>query len=85
MFICADRQRFYVLVLTLGATANVLLNLWAIPRWGWQGAVGATYVAEFVMIAAQLGLLMRINVRSVRNSVGDYVEDGEKLGNKLLE
>nr|BAL55763.1 polysaccharide biosynthesis protein [uncultured Gammaproteobacteria bacterium] len=68
VFICTDRQRFYLLVLTLGATANVLLNLWAIPRWGWQGAVGATYVAEFVMIAAQLGLLMR-TVRHADNSV----------------
>ncbi len=34
-----------------GATVNVILTLWWIPLWGWQGAVKATYVAEGVMIA----------------------------------
>lgn len=59
VFICTDQQRLHVWVLVFGASANVLLTLWAIPSWGWQGAVAATYVAELIMIAVQLGLLTR--------------------------
>lgn len=44
-----DRQGMLAAVLGVGAALNILLNLWAIPRWGWQGAVGATYIAEIVM------------------------------------
>jgi O-antigen/teichoic acid export membrane protein len=44
-----DRQGVLAVALSIGGVLNILLNLWAIPRWGWQGAVGATYVAEIVM------------------------------------
>ncbi len=44
-----DRQSLLAAVLGVGAALNILLNLWAIPRWGWQGAVGATYAAEIAM------------------------------------
>lgn len=58
-FIGADRQHVFVLVMSAGAAFNVILNLWAIPRWGWQGAVGATYAAELFMVAGQTALLAR--------------------------
>ncbi len=44
-----DRQGMLAAVLGVGAALNILLNLWAIPRWGWQGAVGATYATEIVI------------------------------------
>ncbi|APZ43970.1 oligosaccharide flippase family protein [Acidihalobacter ferrooxydans] len=59
-FIGADRQHVFVLVMGCAALLNIVLNLWAIPRWGWQGAVGATYAAEFFMIAWLLTLLLGI-------------------------
>lgn len=38
-----------VRVIAIGALANVILNLWLIPRWGWRGAVAATYFVEIAM------------------------------------
>ncbi len=54
-----DRQGLLAAVLGVGAALNILLNLWAIPRWGWQGAVGATYVAEIVMSGILTLFLLR--------------------------
>lgn len=45
----ADRQIMVVRVIAIGALANVILNLWLIPRWGWRGAVAATYFVEIAM------------------------------------
>jgi len=40
------RQRFQLATTLVGAVLNVLLNLWAIPRWGGLGAAGATVVSH---------------------------------------
>ena len=45
----SGRQLSVVTTQSLGALLNILLNLWAIPRWSWQGAVAATYVAELAI------------------------------------
>jgi O-antigen/teichoic acid export membrane protein len=42
-------QRRSVAVLVFGAVLNLMANLWAIPLWGWRGAVTATYIAEMAM------------------------------------
>ena len=48
-FEASDRQRNNAIVVAFGAVLNIVLNLCAIPLWGWRGAVGATYVAELLM------------------------------------
>lgn len=48
-FGASGRQQVNVLVVVCGSVLNVGLNLWAIPAWGWRGAIGATYAAEFAM------------------------------------
>jgi PST family polysaccharide transporter len=40
------RQRFQLATTLVGAVLNVLLNLWAIPRWGGLGAAAATVVSH---------------------------------------
>ncbi len=55
----SDRQGLLAVALGVGAALNILLNLWAIPRWGWQGAVGATYVTEIVMSGILTLFLLR--------------------------
>ncbi|SHF57642.1 Membrane protein involved in the export of O-antigen and teichoic acid [Desulfacinum infernum DSM 9756] len=42
-------QRRSLAVLVFGAVLNLMANLWAIPLWGWRGAVAATYIAEMAM------------------------------------
>lgn len=51
---CVERQRFGMSIILLGAGVNVVLNLWWIPLWSWQGALWATYAAEGSMIVALL-------------------------------
>lgn len=48
------QQRSVVFILVFGAVANVFLNLWLIPRSGWQGAISATYLSEMVMVGLML-------------------------------
>ena len=64
VLIGADRQRIWAGILTAGALLNIVLNLWSIPRWGWRGAVGATYVSELGM----MGLMLIVLVRSTRHA-----------------
>ena len=45
----SGRQYITVLIVACGALLNVATNIWAIPRWGWGGAVAATYFSECVM------------------------------------
>ncbi|MCX8049018.1 MAG: oligosaccharide flippase family protein [Methylohalobius sp.] len=45
----SDAQTKGMVVLLVGALLNIGLNLWWIPKWGWQGAAAATYGAEAIM------------------------------------
>lgn len=50
-----DAQRLGMMAVLLGAVVNVILTIWWIPVWGWQGAAAATYASEIfmsVMLAA---------------------------------
>ena len=49
LLIGANRQNCAVKILAGGSLINILLNIWLIPLWNWQGAVAATYAAEFAM------------------------------------
>jgi O-antigen/teichoic acid export membrane protein len=53
----SGHQGVVVGLLTAGALINILLNLWLIPKNGWQGAVAATYAAEICIILLIIGLL----------------------------
>ena len=48
-FAASGRQQINVFVVVCGSLFNISLNLWAIQVWGWRGAIGATYAAEFAM------------------------------------
>ena len=48
----SGRQGVAVSILVMGAAANILLNLWLMPLWGWRGALTATYAVELMMMAA---------------------------------
>ena len=39
------QQRYWMINSGLGALANILLNLWMIPKWGIQGAAWATLIS----------------------------------------
>jgi O-antigen/teichoic acid export membrane protein len=54
-----DKQRLTVIVLMAGAAMNVLLNFFTIPRWGWEGAVLATYLSEVFMLVSIAFYLLR--------------------------
>jgi O-antigen/teichoic acid export membrane protein len=45
----AGRQSLSVAVVIFGMILNALVNLWAIPKWGWIAAVVSTYAAELAM------------------------------------
>lgn len=45
----SGRQQTMVSVLACGACINIITNLYTIPKWGWLGAVGATYLSELMM------------------------------------
>ncbi len=49
-----DLQIMGMMIVSLGALANIGLNILWIPIWGWQGAIMATYVAELVMVVVIL-------------------------------
>lgn len=57
IFTTNGRQRIVVIVLAFGACINVIVNLYAIPKWGWQGAACATYISEGAMIVLLFSLL----------------------------
>ena len=46
----SDRQTRGMMIVSLGALANIGLNVWWIQLWGWRGAIAATYAAELVMV-----------------------------------
>lgn len=47
----SNQQHLSTGILIFGTISNIFLNLSAIPIYGWQGAAGATYAAEILMIA----------------------------------
>jgi O-antigen/teichoic acid export membrane protein len=49
IMLTSGHQKKAVIVIVCGAIFNIAINLWAIPEWGWKGAVFATYVAEMIM------------------------------------
>jgi len=59
-FVASGRQYVTSFAVMVGAALNVILNLWAIPRWGIHGAVLATYGAE----AAMMGVLVIVALRA---------------------
>ncbi len=52
VLVAGGQQATHLLLLVGGALANVLLNLWWIPRWGILGAAWATLCAEVFVLAA---------------------------------
>ena len=54
LLLATDRQQYDLLVVVLGAVANVSLNLLLIPRMGLAGAATATVVGEAVVLASAI-------------------------------
>ena len=53
LLLAAGEQRTLMKISVGGAALNVLANLWAIPRWGIEGAAGVTVGTEaFVLLAS---------------------------------
>lgn len=79
--ICADHQRSSLLILLGGAIFNVLCNLWMIPRWGWQGAVAATYAAElFMTVFYFLAMFGRFYTPTKIGHIEIYGRDQDEVG-----
>ena len=57
--VALDRVATLVRVNLAGVVVKVALNLWAIPRWGAQGAAVTAVVAEAAVVAAQWYLVRR--------------------------
>lgn len=53
-------HRRYPLIALAGLVTNIALNLWAIPRWSFEGAAAATIATEVVVVVAMLVLIHRI-------------------------
>jgi O-antigen/teichoic acid export membrane protein len=51
VLIALNRQRWITLSFFVAAAANLALNLWAIPRYGFLGAAVTTVVSEWVLLA----------------------------------
>jgi O-antigen/teichoic acid export membrane protein len=51
VLIAVNRQRWITFSFFIAAAANLALNLWAIPRYGFLGAAVATVVSEWVLLA----------------------------------
>lgn len=49
VLIALNRQRWITLSFFLGAAANIVLNLWLIPRYGYLGAAVVTVASEWVL------------------------------------
>jgi len=64
LFLAEGRRRFYFWVLTTGVIANVLMNVWAIPRWGMYGAAAASVLSYSICGIAFL--VHYLNVKGVR-------------------
>jgi len=54
-----DRYRLYPVIALAGLTLNVVANLWAIPRWSFDGAAAVTVVTEGLVFASVIVLLAR--------------------------
>lgn len=54
----SDAQKLGMMAVMAGAVVNVVLTLWWIPLWGWQGAAMATYAAEGFMIVVLAGMVL---------------------------
>src|SRR5678815_5129370 len=55
LLLAAGEQRLMMRISVAGAVLNVLTNLWAIPRFGIEGAAGVTVATEvFVLVASAL-------------------------------
>jgi O-antigen/teichoic acid export membrane protein len=59
VLIALNRQRALILVSLAGLTLNVLVNLWAIPRFGYNGAAVTTVVSETIGFCAVFVLAKR--------------------------
>jgi O-antigen/teichoic acid export membrane protein len=71
----AGRERSYVFAMSLGAAANVGLNLVLIPVWGIVGAAAATIAAETIVLAAGIVQLrhlggLQVGWRAIREAAG---------------
>jgi O-antigen/teichoic acid export membrane protein len=51
VLIALNRQRWITLSFFFGAAANLALNLWAIPRFGFLGAAAITVASEWILMA----------------------------------
>lgn len=45
-----DKTRFGALIAILGAVVTVVINVWAVPIWGYYGSAWATFAAYFCMM-----------------------------------
>jgi O-antigen/teichoic acid export membrane protein len=50
VLIALNRQRWITLSFFVAAAANLALNLWAIPRYGFLGAAVATVISEWILL-----------------------------------
>lgn len=62
--VTSDAQVLGMITVLAGALVNIVLTVWWIPRWGWQGAAAATYVAEVLMVLILLGMIA-LRIRKV--------------------
>jgi O-antigen/teichoic acid export membrane protein len=60
-------QRPYAVVCALGLLVNVLLNAALIPRWGIEGAAGATILTEAALLVAWGWAIVRMSNGMVRS------------------
>ena len=66
---CGGHQRARTATQIAVATSNVLLCLWLIPRFSWQGAVAASLASDG-LLAVVLVCVLRAGVRRERKDSG---------------
>lgn len=57
--------------LLVTAALNVVTNLWAIPRYGWQGAAATTYLSELAFLGLLAVAVRRGRPRTDAQQVAD--------------
>jgi O-antigen/teichoic acid export membrane protein len=62
--VAVDRQRHRVVAVTTAAAANIVLNLFLIPKWSYLGAAIATVITESGLFVAYALLLRQVAGRS---------------------
>lgn len=66
----------FTLALTVGALVDILLNIVAVPRWGIEGAAGATVLSYAALAGANMILYRRARVVALVPQPGPNVDRG---------